>query len=126
MDDFVKIEDEREKQLMLPVAVVYIAFAVLMAVLFALIYIAPSLGTLNVNFIGTNPLSTGGNGGAATVPRLDVGSLKERFFELMIINALGTGAIIGAFTEGQARYGILHSLGLVAATAIAFAIVFPG
>ncbi len=43
----------------------------------------------------------------------------------MTINALGTGAIIGAFTEGRARYGILHSLALVAATAIAFALVFP-
>jgi len=126
MDDFVKIEDEREKQLMLPVAVVYIAFAVLLAVLFALIYIAPSLGTLNINFLGGNPLATGASsGGAPTIPRLDESALKERFFELMIINALGTGAIIGAFTEGRARYGILHSLGLVAATAIAFAVVFP-
>jgi hypothetical protein len=43
----------------------------------------------------------------------------------MLINALGTGAIIGAFTEGRARYGILHSLALVAATAVIFAILFP-
>ncbi len=126
MDDFVKIEDEREKQLMLPVAVVYIAFAVLMAVLFALIYISPSLGTLNINFLGTNPLAKSGTGAPTAVPHLSYATLKERFFDLMLINALGTGAIIGAFTEGQARYGILHSLGLVAATAIAFAIVFPG
>jgi pilus assembly protein TadC len=126
MDDFVKIEDEREKQLMLPVAVVYIAFAVLMAVLFALIYISPSLGTLNINFLGSNPLSNSGSTAPTTVPRLSFATLKERFFDLMLINALGTGAIIGAFTEGRARYGILHSLGLVAATAIAFAIVFPG
>jgi len=125
MDDFVKIEDEREKQLMLPVAVVYIAFAVLMAVLFALIYISPSLGTLNINFLGANPLANSGPSAPTTVPRLDDATLKERFFDLMIINALGTGAIIGAFTEGRARYGILHSLGLVAATTIAFAIVFP-
>ena len=125
MDDFVKIEDEREKQLMLPVAVVYIAFGVLMAVLFALIYIAPQLGTLNINFLSGNPLSNSGARTSTTVPPLNEGALKERFFELMIINALGTGAIIGAFTEGRARYGILHSLGLVAGTAIAFAILFP-
>ena len=128
MDDFVKIEDEREKQLMLPVAVVYIAFGVLVAVLIALIYIAPDLGTLNINFLGGNPLS-GASGGTSsappTVPPLDQGSLRERFFELLIINALGTGAIIGAFTEGRARYGILHSLGLVAGIAIVFAILFP-
>ena len=126
MDDFVKIEEEREKQLLLPVAVVYIAFGVLMAVLFSLLYIAPELGTLNISFLGLgNPLSHTGAKTAPLVPRLSLSGLKERFFELMLINALGTGAIIGAFTEGRARYGILHSLGLVAATAIAFIVLFP-
>jgi len=125
MDDFVKIEDERGKQLTLPVAVVYIAFGILMAVLFALIYIAPDLGTLNINFLGTNPLAGASAQAPSTVPRLDETGLKERFFELMVINALGTGAIIGAFTEGKARYGILHSLALAGATAVAFAILVP-
>ena len=126
MDDFVKIEEEREKQLMLPVAVIYIAFAVLMAVLFALLYIAPTLGTLNVSFLGLGTPLSGGGAAATQVPKLNFTTLKERFFELMIINALGTGAIIGAFTEGRARYGILHSLALVAATVAGFLILFPG
>jgi len=126
MDDFVKIEEEREKQLTLPVAVIYIAFAVLMAVLFSLLYIAPSLGTLNLSFIGaSSPLSSGSATGATVVPKISIPVLTERFFELMLINGLGTGAIIGAFTEGRARYGIVHSLGLVAATAVAFLILFP-
>jgi pilus assembly protein TadC len=124
MDDFVKIEEEREKQLLLPVAVIYIAFAVLMAVLFALLYIAPTLGSLNISVVGLGQLPTSSSS-ATAVPRLSLAALHERFFELMLINALGTGAIIGAFTEGKARYGILHSLALVAATAVAFAIVFP-
>jgi pilus assembly protein TadC len=124
MDDFVKIEEEREKQLLLPVAVIYIAFAVLMAVLFALLYIAPSLGTLNISFIGLGTLPKTASTPTA-IPRLSYTTLQQRFFQLMLINALGTGAIIGAFTEGRARYGILHSLGLLAATAIAFAILFP-
>ena len=127
MDDFVKIEEEREKQLMLPVAVIYIAFAVLMAVLFALLYIAPTLGSLNVSILGIGSPLGGGGGSAATtvVPKLSFLTLKERFFELMLINGLGTGAIIGAFTEGRARYGILHSLALVAATLGAFVVLFP-
>jgi archaellum biogenesis protein FlaJ (TadC family) len=126
MDDFVKIEEEREAQLLLPVAVIYIAFAVLMAVLLALLYIAPELGTLNISILGFGtPLKSGSGSGGAAVPHLVFSVLKERFFELMLINALGTGAIIGAFTEGRARYGILHSLALVAATAVAFAILFP-
>jgi pilus assembly protein TadC len=124
MDDFVKIEEEREKQLMLPVAVIYIAFGVLMAVLIALLWIAPSLGSINISFIGLGKLPSSGSTSAAVVPQLTYATLKERFFELMIINALGTGAIIGAFTEGRARYGILHSLALVGGTAIAFAILF--
>ena len=123
MDDFVKIEEERSNQLALPVAVIYISFAVLMAVLFALLYLSPTLGTLNISIPSAGSLFSGT--AATSVPRLDPVTLRERFFELMLINALGTGAIIGAFTEGRARYGILHSLGLVAATTIAFAILFP-
>ncbi len=126
MDDFVKIEEEREKQLVLPVAVIYIAFAVLMAVLFSLLYIAPSLGSLNLGLLTIgSPLSGAGSAAATQVPRITYPTLKERFFELMLINGLGTGAIIGAFTEGRARFGIIHSLGLVAATAISFLILFP-
>jgi archaellum biogenesis protein FlaJ (TadC family) len=125
MDDFVKIEEEREKQLLLPVAVIYIAFGVLMAVLFALLYIAPELGTLNISVLGFGSSLSTNAAKSSGVPVLAFSTLEERFFELMVINALGTGAIIGAFTEGRARYGILHSLGLVAATAIAFAIIFP-
>ena len=124
MDDFVKIEEEREKQLLLPVAVIYIAFAVLMAVLMALLYIAPSLGQLNISFIGLGTLPKSATT-TTQVPRLAFSTLKERFFELMLINALGTGAIIGAFTEGRARYGILHSLALLLATVVAFVILFP-
>jgi len=127
MDDFVKIEDERVQQLTLPVAVIYIAFAVLLAVLFALLYVSPSLGSLNISFIGGggNPLSSSGTSTAAAVPKLTEAALHERFYQLTLINALGTGAIIGAFTEGKPRYGLLHSLGLAAATTIAFALFNP-
>jgi pilus assembly protein TadC len=125
MDDFVKIEEEREKQLLLPVAVIYIAFGVLMAVLFALLAIGPELGSLNIGLLNVGGALNGKGAATSSVPNLSAATLKERFFELMIINALGTGAIIGAFTEGRARYGILHSLGLVAGTAIAFLILFP-
>jgi archaellum biogenesis protein FlaJ (TadC family) len=124
MDDFVKIEEERANQLTLPIAVIYIAFAVLMAVLFALLYIAPELGSLNIGLINGGGSALKGTM-ASTVPRLDVNTLHERFFELCIINSLGTGAIIGAFSEGRARYGIVHALALVAATTIAFLFIFP-
>ncbi|HTW77544.1 MAG TPA: type II secretion system F family protein [Thermoplasmata archaeon] len=124
MDDFVKIEQERANQLTLPVAVIYISFGVLMAVLFALLFIAPTLGTLNIGFL--TPGSSALKGSAApSIPRLTVSELHERFFELTIINSIGTGAIIGAFTEGRVRYGILHGLALVAATTVLFLFIFP-
>jgi pilus assembly protein TadC len=127
MDDFIKLESERTARLTLPVAVLYIAFAVLMAVLFSLLSIAPSLGSINVSFFsggGANPLSGAGSGAVpAAVPKLGVGTLKERFFDLMLINGFGTGVIIGAFTEGKPKYGLLHSVGLLVVTAIAFAIL---
>jgi len=128
MDEFIKIEIERAGALYLPVVVLYIAFAVLMAVLFALLYIAPTLGSINISFFGSNPLPSGGSGATpagGTVPKLDSTTLKQRFFDLMLIVSVGTGAIIGAFTEGKARYGLLHSLGLAVGTAVAFAIIFP-
>lgn len=125
LDDFVKIEVERGKQLLMPVAVLYIAFGVLAAVLFALLYIAPSLGSINISFVSGNPLANGGHPTASTVPKLDPETLKVRFFDLMLIISIGTGAIIGAFTEGKARYGLLHSLALVAGTVVCFLVLFP-
>lgn len=122
MDDFIKIEQERGAALSLPVAVLYIAFGVLMAVLFALLNIAPTLGTLNVSFItGGSPLA-GGSASVAAVPKLSLTSLDQLFFDLMAINSIGTGVIIGAFTEGNPKYGLVHSLALLAATCVAFAI----
>lgn len=127
MDDFIKIEVERNKQLTLPVAVLYISFGVLMAVLFALLYIAPSLGSISFSVFGgsTNPLSGAKGSAAVVVPKLSKETLEQRFADLMIINGIGTGIIIGAFTEGKPKYGLLHSLALAAATLVTFFILFP-
>ena len=126
MDDFIKIEGERTTALVMPVAVLYVAFGVLMAVLFALLSIAPSLGSVSLSFFGSgSPLTGAGKSAASSVPKLGFDTLKQRFFDLMMINAVGTGVIIGAFTEGKARYGLLHSLALLAATVIAFFIIAP-
>jgi archaellum biogenesis protein FlaJ (TadC family) len=120
MDDFIKIEQERGAALTLPVAILYVSFGVLMAVLFALLNIAPTLGSLNISFITGNPLSGGGGAAAASVPKLSVEGLDISFFNLMAINSLGTGVIIGAFTEGKPKYGLIHSLVLLGATTVAF------
>jgi archaellum biogenesis protein FlaJ (TadC family) len=120
MDDFIKIEQERNAALTLPVAILYVSFGVLMAVLFALLNIAPTLGTLNISFISGNPLTGAGGGAAAVAPKLSVTGLDISFFNLMAINSLGTGVIIGAFTEGKPKYGLIHSLAMLGATTVAF------
>jgi len=130
MDDFIKIEIERNKQLTLPVAVLYISFGVLMAVLFSLLSIAPTLGSISFTIFGggANPLSAGsgtGKAAAVIVPKLSKDTLEQQFADLMIINGVGTGVIIGAFTEGRVKYGLLHSLALAAATLVAFFIIYP-
>ena len=123
MDDFIKIEQERSNQLALPVAVLYIAYGILMAVLFALLYIAPSLGSINISIISSSPLS--GGAVAPSVPKLGVDSLRDDFLYLGLIVSIGTGAIIGAFTEGKVKYGLMHSLGLAAATLLTFIVFYP-
>jgi pilus assembly protein TadC len=124
MDDFIKIEQERANQLALPIAVLFISYAILMAVLFSLLYIAPSLGSFNLGVFGGSPLSGGGSAGA-TVPKLPVTQLRDDFLYLGLIVSIGTGCIVGVFTEGRVKYGLIHSLGLAAATLVAFIIFFP-
>ena len=122
MDDFIKIETERANQLSLPIAVLYISYGILMAVLFALLYLAPSLGSVNLGLIGAG--SSGLSGPAvSTVPKLSPTGLRDDFLYLGLIVSIGTGAIIGAFTEGKVKYGLIHSLGLSLATLLAFAII---
>lgn len=124
LDDFIKIDLERRNALVLPIAVLYVAFGVLMAVLFSLLSIEPSLGSVSLSVIsgGASPLSGGSGNGVTAVPKLAFSTLEQRFFDLMMINSIGTGVIIGAFTEGKPKYGLLHSLALLAVTVVAFAL----
>jgi archaellum biogenesis protein FlaJ (TadC family) len=123
MDDFIKIELERDQQLYLPVAVIYISYGVLIACLFALLNIAPSIGSINISFIGGLPPS--GSSLPAGVSHLDFASLRSRFLDLGLIVSLGNGAIIGAFTEGNPKYGLVHALAMAAGTMALFIIIYP-
>jgi archaellum biogenesis protein FlaJ (TadC family) len=125
MDDFVKIEVERSKQLTLPVGVIYIAYGVLMAILFALLWIAPMLGSINMNVFNSGGTLPTSSSGVQSVSALNPSVLRERFFQLMLISSVGNGVLIGAFTEGKPKYGLVHSLAMVLGTLIAFAIIFP-
>lgn len=125
LDDFIKIEKERAQQLTLPVGVIYISFGVLIAVLFALLNIAPSLGTINIGIISHGFGASSSAPLPAAVPSISPLTMRERFLELSLIAAVGNGALIGAFSDGKPKYGIPHALGMAAVIMLIFIIIYP-
>jgi len=125
MDDLIKIEYERRRQLNMQATTIYIAFAVLIIVIWQLVGIYPTLGSgLNISFLG----QTGLKGGASTASssHMSFTTLKQRFYELIVINSIAAGLLIGAFTEGKMKFGLMHALIMVGASTVFFAIfIFP-
>lgn len=121
MDDFIKVEKERRRQLMSQAMTIYIAFGVLLIVLYQLITMFPSLGSIDVSLLGNTNLEAAGQG--STVQRMSFTTIKQRFFDLLLINSIGTGTIIGSFIDGNIKFGLTHSLILVATSVIFFVVM---
>jgi flagellar protein FlaJ len=117
LDDFIKINKERRRQLTTQATIVYIAVAVLLIVLYQLIILFPSLGSIDLNLLGTSNLE---KIGPSAISRMSIIEVKQRFFDLCLINAVGTGTVIGAFIDGHFKYGLIHSLILTAVSAVFF------
>ncbi|MGB0652472.1 MAG: type II secretion system F family protein [Thermoplasmatota archaeon] len=119
MDELVKIEAERKRQLQTPVVTMYIAFGVLLMMINSLMGFAPSLGEVDASALG------GGDGVTRAAPKMDLSTLEDRFFHLVLINSLGAGLLVGSFTSGKLQYGILHAaiMGAIAVAAYVFVIV---
>lgn len=120
MDDFIKINKERRRQLTTQATIVYIAVGVLLIVLYQLIVMFPSLGSINLGLLGQTNVE---NIKSQTIQRMSFVDVKKRFFDLCLINAVGTGTVIGAFIDGHFKYGLIHSLILTAASAVFFIIL---
>lgn len=121
MDDLIKIENERRRQLGFQATTMYISFAVLIIVVWQLISIYPSLGNINISLLGvTSPMQQSSIAESAT--RMSFVTLKHRFFQLILVSSVASGLLIGAFTEGKPKMGILHALIMVAAATAFFAI----
>lgn len=118
MDDFIKINDERRRQLGNQITIIYIGFIVLLVVIYLLIYLYPALSEIDISFLG------GGGMAAATQDlentRMSFLTVKQRFFDLLLVNSLFTGTIIGSFVDGNIKYGFIHSLIMIAVTVIFF------
>jgi pilus assembly protein TadC len=117
MDELLKIEGERRRQMGTPVITIYIAFGVLMAVIYSLITLAPQLGEIDVG-IFSQGLS--GSSGARQAPKMTLVAIKSRFLHLLVVNSLGTGALIGAFTNGRLKYGLTHGIVMTTAALVFF------
>lgn len=116
MDDLVKIKAERRSALRQPVFTMYMAFAVLLIMILQVISFAPNIGDLDLSALGV------AGDGAPQVAKMPLPLMQERFFHLLLINAAGAGLLVGFFTEGKARNGILHAIVMVSVAAVVYPI----
>jgi flagellar protein FlaJ len=117
MDDFIKVSQERRRQLATQTTTIYIAFGVLLLVLYQLISIFPNLGSIDISLLGAEDVQSAK---ASTITRMNPILIKQRFLDLLLINSIGTGTIIGSFIDGKIKYGLIHSLILVAVSVLFF------
>jgi pilus assembly protein TadC len=121
MDDFIKINHERRRHLTTQITTIYIAFAVLLIILYQLITMFPSLGSINISLLGSSGLESTTT--ASVITRMSVETMKRRFLHLMIINSIGTGTLMGMLIDGKIKYGLIHSLILTAVSVVFFALL---
>lgn len=112
MDDLVKIQAERRRSLRQPVFTMYMAFGVLLIMVLQVISFAPNVGDLDFGALGI--------GGGAQVAKMPLPLMQERFFHLLLVNAVGAGLLVGSFTHGRVRDGLLHAMVMVAAAVVIY------
>lgn len=113
MDDLVKIQGERRRALRQPIFTMYMAFGVLLIMILQIISFAPSIGDLDLSALGAGEST-------AKVAKMPVPLMQERFFHLLLVNAAGAGLLVGSFTNGQVRHGILHAIVMVGVAVVAY------
>jgi len=121
MDDFIKISQERRRQLSGQTFTIYIGFGVILAILYLLINIFPSMGELNISLLSSTSVSNIKN--QATVNRISQALMKQRFFHMMLVYSIGTGTVIGMFVDGKIKNGLLHSIILTVTSVIVFGLL---
>lgn len=117
LDDLVAIEAERARQLKGPLMTMYIAFGVLFMMVGTLVDFGPALGEVELSSLA----GTGDAGSTRDVPRMDQYVLEQRFFHLLLFSAIGSGLLVGSFTEGKLRHGMVH----MAAMLVAAVVLYP-
>jgi archaellum biogenesis protein FlaJ (TadC family) len=120
MDDSIKIEEDRYRQLTSHAVILYMAFVILLVVIFQLISIYPSISSINIGV-----LETAGDPDALPTSGSSIGllTLKQRFLHLSIVNSIGAGILVGMFTDGRAKYGLMHAIILTLVAVIFFVVM---
>lgn len=120
MDDLVKIKAERRRALRQPVFTMYMAFGVMLVMILQIVGFAPNIGDISLAVL------TGGEGAKPTVPRMGLPAMQAAFFHLLLVNAAGSGLLVGSFQEGRIRNGILHAIAMAGVAALVYPLVTSG
>jgi len=120
MDDFIKLNKERRRQLMSQATIIYIGVAVLLIVLYQLIVMFPSIGNIDLGLLSQTNVE---NIKGTPIARMNFMEVKRQFFDLCLINGVGTGTVIGSLIDGHFKYGLIHSLILTAVSAVFFIVL---
>ena len=126
MDDFLKVQRDRKRELTMQVTTIYISFVVLIIIIYLLLTLFPSFEGIDISLISGGPGLSGAEATAAednSINRISTTTLTRRFFHVVVANAVGTGAVIGGFLDGRVKYGLLHILALVLGSTVFFALM---
>jgi pilus assembly protein TadC len=120
MDDLIKIDLDRTRGLAIQGSTIYISFGVLLIVVYLLISIYPTLGSADLGNMfskSSSGLDSGSSSTTATA-KMSFITIKQRFLDLIMVTGLGSGLIIGVFTNGKMKYGLVHGLIMMLAGAV--------
>jgi pilus assembly protein TadC len=123
MDDFIKINADRKRELTMQTTTIYISFSVMIIIIYLLLTMFPRMEGIDLSLLGSVDLESAEAATSSSVERLSDIIIKQRFFHVILINSIGTGIVIGEFVDGKIKYGLIHSLILIAASTIFFTIM---
>lgn len=123
MDDFIKVNMNRTRQLTMQTTTVYISFVVMLVTIYLLLTMFPSMDGMDLSLLGSTSLDSLSSSSGTGITRLSDVLIRRRFFHVVMINSIGTGLVVGGFVDGKIKMGLIHSLTLLAVGVIFFAIM---
>ncbi len=118
--DVKKLKEERRATAFSHIIQGYIVFFIFIIIMLVLqLKLLPRLGGLSAGFQGLGSIGAGGiiGGGAGQL------NLDKIFFSLVVIQGFFAGIMIGKFSEGTLKNGLLHSLILITVASLVIATV---